>query len=76
MTIEVTTKLNGTKPYKLRYENVIEYSVFRKEVIKDEIDETSYNEMTDYVFRMYFEDGETSTWDCSPDFKHKVISYN
>lgn len=73
MIIVIETKLTNGKPFKHRYVDVVRYSCFPKEEVKNEIDRTTYDEMDDYVFRMYFKDGEQATWSCSRDFKYKVL---
>lgn len=73
MIIVIETKLTDGKPYKHRYTDVVKYSCFPKEEVKNEIDRTTYDELDDYVFRMYFKDGEQATWSYSRDFKYKVL---
>ena len=79
MVIVVTLKeLN----WQHRYENVTSYEVVPKERIKDEVDETTYNEIGKYIFRMYFENGEQATFTAldknglTNDFSYKVLSYS
>ena len=75
MTIVIETKLNNGKLYKCRYEGVTMFSVFSKENIKSELDSTTYDEMDDFIFRMYFDGDEQATWSYSKDFKFKVMSF-
>lgn len=79
MVIVVTLKeLN----WQHRYENVTAYEVVPKERIKNEVDETTYNEIGKYIFRMYFENGEQATFTAldenglTNDFSYKVLSYS
>lgn len=76
MTIVIETKLDNGKLYKHRYEGVVKYACFPKEEVKTECDETTYNDMAKYVFRMYFKDSETSTWSCTRHFKYKVLFHD
>lgn len=62
--------------WKHRYEKVTAYEVVPKERIRDEVDETTYNEMEKYIFRMYFEDGEQATFSVNDRFSYKVLGYN
>ena len=73
MVIVVTLK---NPEWKHRYEGVKSFEVKPKEEIRKEIDETTYNEMDKYIFRMYFEDGEQATFGVNPDFDYKVLFYN
>lgn len=73
MIIVIETKLTNGEAYKHRYKDVVKYSCFPKEEVKNEIDQTSYDELDKYVFRMYFKDGDQATWSCSSDFKYKVL---
>lgn len=73
MIIVIETKLADGKPYKHRYTDVVKYSCFPKEEVKNEVDRTTYDELDNYVFRMYFKDGDQATWSCSRDFKYKVL---
>lgn len=59
-----------------RYEKVTAFEVFPKERIKDEVDDTTYDELGEYIFRMYFADGEQATFDMTNEgFSYKVLSY-
>lgn len=76
MIIETNFKAITGKVYSHLYTNVVKYSVFPKKDVKNELDKATYDEMPDYIFRLYFTDGEQATWGCSPDFKYKVLSFN
>lgn len=76
MAIVIETKLTDGKPYKHRYEGVCKFSVLPKEEVRSEIDSTTYDELDDFVFRMYFDGDEQATWSYSKDFKYKVMSFN
>ena len=71
----IETKLGNGKPYKRRYEGVTKFSVFSKENVKSEIDSVTYDELDNFVFRMYFDDDEEETWSYSKDFKFKVMCF-
>lgn len=74
MVIVIETKLNNGKDFKCRYDHVIRFEVMPKECVKSEIDDTTYQEMPDFVFRMYFNDGSGQcTWSYTKDFKFKVL---
>ena len=73
MVIVVTLKdLN----WKHRYDKVKSFEVVPKENIEHELDKTTYDEMDEYIFRMYFEDGEQATFGVNPNFSYKVLSYS
>lgn len=74
MTIAVEMKIEGRKPYKHRYDDVVKFAVFSKEDIADEIDGTTYEEFPDNVFRMYFKKGDTATFGFDSNFSFKVLN--
>lgn len=61
--------------WKHRYEKVTAYEVVPKEKIRNEIDQTTFDELDKYIFRMYFEDGEQATFGVNSNFSYKVLSY-
>ena len=61
--------------WKHRYEKVTAYEVVPKEKIRNEIDQTTFDELGKYIFRMYFEDGEQATFGVNSNFSYKVLSY-
>lgn len=75
MAIVIEKNING-KVYKHRYEGVTKFSVLPKEAVKSEVDSTTYDELDDFIFRMYFDGDEQATWSYSKDFKFKVMSFN
>lgn len=72
MTVEVKSKVMKCSKV---YENVVKFSVFPKEEIKDEIDQTTYEEYPDYMLRLYLKNDETATFGIEKTFKYKVLSY-
>ena len=72
MVIIVTRKDIG---WKHRYEKVTAYEVVPKEKIQDEIDQTTFDELDKYIFRMYFEDGEQATFGVNLNFSYEVLFY-
>lgn len=63
------------KKWHHRYTDVTSFEVFPKEKIKNEVDEVSFIEMSDFVFRMYFKDGDTASFNYDENFTFGLATF-
>lgn len=70
----VIVELKGIE-WKHRYDKVVSLEIQPKEMVQNEIDSTTYDELDKFIFRIKFEDGEQATFGVNPNFSYKVLSY-